>query len=432
MRGPRAAGRPATSTGVSPPVLSKMNVGRRPLSQYQSLVDRDLMAEVRELAADVRGLRVCNISASGEAGGVAELLASTVPLFNHLGVESAWRVLGGRPEFFRAAGVLHDGLQGARVHLDDAARRTFERHSLLNAGGLDRPYDVVVVHDPEPLGMREGADGDDAVWIWRCHLDMSSPDPGVFDAVRPMLDGYALGVYHMPGYVPRGGGPEPVIIPPAIDPLTPKNMALPRRDAADIVAQFGVDPDRPLMVQVSRFDPWKDPVGVIDAFREARREVPGLQVALVGPRGGDVAGGRDCLDATVDHAAGDPDIHLLWDAQRIGAVEVNAFQTAADVVVQKSLREGFGLTVTEALWKARPTVASDVGGIPSQIVDGETGHLAGDPAECAARVVEVLRDPVAAGEMGRRGKQHVRHQFLTPRLIRDWLGLLRRVAQSTR
>ncbi len=407
-----------------------MNVGRRALSEYQSLVNRDLIAEIRELATDVRGLRVCHISESADAGGVAELLASTVPPLNDLGLDVTWRGLTGRPEFFQVSATIRDGLQGAPVHLDDAMMRTFERYSLLNAGGLDGPYDVVIVHDPQPLGVRGSVDAlGDPTWIWRCHLDLSTPDPHVFETMRPMLEGYSLSVFHMPGYVPQHGVNDPVIIPPAIDPLTPKNMGLPRPDAAHIVAQFGVDPQRPLMVQVSRFDPWKDPVGVIDAFRMAREEIPGLQLALVGPRADQHASGVDCYTQTVDHAAGDPDIFLLSDVQRIGHIEVNAFQTQADVVVQKSLREGFGLPVTEALWKARPTVASDVGGIPSQIVDGSTGHLVMGPEECAARVVEVLRDPAAAAEMGLRGKQHVRHQFLTPRLIRDWLGLLRRVAR---
>ena len=409
-------------------MLHPMSVGRRSVLHYQSLVDRELIAELREIAADIRGMRICHVSGHGDGGGVSELLASTVPLFTDLGLHATWRVLGGRPSFFRAAAALHDGLQGAEVSFDGDLRRTFERYSLLNAGGMDGPYDVVVVHDAHPLGLRGSVEElDDATWIWRCHLDMSTPAPWVFDVVRPLLDGYDLSVFHMPQYAPAEIVPEPVVIPPAIDPLAPKNMGLPRPDAADVVARFGVDPGRPLMVQVSRFDPWKDPLGVIDAFRAARTEVPGLQLALVGPRSLD-DGAAEFFGRVVDHAAGDPDIHLLADPQRVGPIEVNALQTHADVVVQKSLREGFGLTVTEALWKARPTVASNIGGIPSQIADGSTGFLVDGPAECARRVVDVIRDPAGAAEMAERGKQHVRHGFLTPRMMRDWLSLLRRVA----
>lgn len=406
-------------------MLRTVNVGRRSLSDYQSLVERDLMAEIRELAADIKGLRVCHISGSSTTGGIAELLASTVPLFNDAGLDTEWKALFGREEFFAAAGAFHAGLQGGD-DVSDAEMQVFERYSLLNAGGMSGAYDVVVVHDPHPLGLRGTvASLDDAVWIWRCHLDLSDPNPATLERVRPMMAGYDLSVFHVAGYVPAGWGTETVIIPPAIDPLTPKNMGLAADDAAYIVSQFGVDPGRPLITQVSALGPWKDPIGVIDAFRIARQDVPGLQLALLGAA---IPGERDYLMRTIDHAAADPDIHLLYEPNRVGPLEVNAFQTQADVVVQKSVREGFGLTVTEGLWKGRPVVAGDVGGISIQIADGSTGYLVHSPEQCAERVVQVIRDPAAAHEMARRGKQHVRHQFLTPRLVRDWLGLMRRLS----
>lgn len=406
-----------------------MQVGRRRLADYRSLVARDLLAEVRELAASVRGLRVCHVSAHGTRGGIAELLVGMVPLLNDVGVHASWRVLGGADEYFRVGRALHDGLQGASAAITDDDMRVYERYSLLNAGGMTGDFDVVIAHDPHPLGMRHGLDhAGDAKWIWRCHLDLSSPDPAALERVRPLLEPFDLGVFHMPSYLQPDLVREPVVIAPAIDPLVPKNMVLAADDAAHVVSRFGVDPTRPLMTQVSRFEPWKDPIGVIDAFRVAREDVPGLQLALVGPRRAAEARGDDHLQRTRDHAAGDPDIHLLSDEHDVGPVEVNAFQTQADVVVQKSLREGFGLTVTEALWKARPTVASDVGGIPRQITDAVTGYLVDSPEKCAARVVDAIRDPEWAREMARHGKQRVRDEFLTPRLLRDWLGLLRRVA----
>jgi trehalose synthase len=263
--------------------------------------------------------------------------------------------------------------------------------------------------------------------VWRCHIDLSTPNPGVIDFLRPMLAGYDLTVFHMAQYVPDGDIPDPVIMPPAIDPLAPKNMALSQEDAAYIVNQFGLDVDRPLILQVSRFDPWKDPLGVIDAYRTVKERFPDVQLALVGSMASDDPEGWEYYNRTVDYAGGDPDIYILSNLNNVGGVEVNAFQTQASVVLQKSIREGFGLTVTEALWKGRPTIAGNVGGIPLQVVDGETGWLVNSPEECADRIIRVLADPEDARAMARRGKQHVRHDFLTPRLLRDWLGILKRV-----
>jgi trehalose synthase len=213
------------------------------------------------------------------------------------------------------------------------------------------------------------------------------------------------------------------IIPPAIDPLSPKNMALSPEDAAFVCKQFGIDVERPLICQVSRFDPWKDPIGVIDAFRLVRQEMPEVQLALVGSMATDDPEGWEYFHETFSYADGDPDIKILNNLNNVGAIEVNAFQSQADVVMQKSLREGFGLTVTEALWKGRATVAGNVGGIPLQIIDGETGYLASSPEEAADRALRVLSDPALAKRLGRAGKERARELFLTPRLLRDWLRL---------
>jgi trehalose synthase len=260
---------------------------------------------------------------------------------------------------------------------------------------------------------------------------MSTPNTEVLDFLMPFIEQYDLSVFHMAQYVPTAGrAPSPTIIPPAIDPLTPKNMSLSAEDAAYIVDQFGLDVERPLMLQVSRFDPWKDPLGVIDAYRMVKEEVPGLQLALVGSMATDDPEGWDYFQRTSAYAGDDPDIFILSNLNNVGSVEVNAFQTHADVCVQKSIREGFGLTVTEALWKARPTVAGNVGGIPLQVVDGETGYLVNSAEECAARCLEVFRDGESARAMARRGKQHVRHDFLSPRLLRDWLNVFTKLAAA--
>jgi trehalose synthase len=210
-------------------------------------------------------------------------------------------------------------------------------------------------------------------------------------------------------------------VPPAIDPLAPKNMALSHQDAVFVCEQFGIDTTRPLICQVSRFDPWKDPLGVIDAFRLVSDERPDVQLALVGSMASDDPEGWDFYNSTLAHAAGDPDIHILNNFNNVGAIAVNAFQSHADVLIQKSTREGFGLTVSEALWKARPFIGGDVGGIPLQVTDGETGYLVSSAEDCARHSLEILKDPGLGKELGRRGKEHVRQHFLMPRLLRDWL-----------
>jgi len=411
-------------------VLRSVNVGRKSLADYASIVSRDLMREIRALAAPLEGLRVLHVNATSFGGGVAEILVSLVPLMNDVGLQADWKVMYGRDEFFHVTKKLHNALQGAPGTLDAHEKAVFERYNLINAGGLADPYDVVIVHDPQPVGLREAAPIEDAKWVWRCHIDLSTPNQDALDFLMPYITGYDCSVFHMAQYIPPKGAPSPVVVPPAIDPLTPKNMALLPEDAAYIVDQFGLDVERPLMVQVSRFDPWKDPLGVIDAYRIVRERFDSLQLALVGSMATDDPEGFEYFERTMAYAGDDPDIFILSNLNNVGSVEVNAFQTHADVVVQKSIREGFGLTVTEALWKGRPTVAGRVGGIPLQIVDGETGWLVESPEEAAAACIQALDQPDEARERGRRGRRHVRHAFLTPRLLRDWLGIFNRLRET--
>jgi len=409
-------------------VLRMVNVGHKSLADYHSIISRELMAEIRELAAAVQGVRVCHVNATSFGGGVAEIMYSLVPLMNDVGLKADWKVMFGREEFFNVTKAMHNGLQGDDRGITEDEKRIFERYNVLNAGGLDGEYDVMIMHDPQPAAIRQNSPrNESAKWVWRCHIDLSTPNPDVLEFLRPMICAHDMTVFHMAQYVPAGDIPEPVIMPPAIDPLAPKNMALSAEDSAYIVNQFGLDAERPLILQVSRFDPWKDPLGVIDAYRTVKQRYPGVQLALVGSMATDDPEGWDFYNRTVDYADGDPDIYILSNLNNVGGVEVNAFQTHASVVLQKSIREGFGLTVTEGLWKARPTIGGNVGGIPLQIVDGETGWLVNSPQECADRILRVLDDPEEARTMARRGKQHVRHDFLTPRYLRDWLGVINRL-----
>jgi trehalose synthase len=234
----------------------------------------------------------------------------------------------------------------------------------------------------------------------------------------------------MAAYVPGGMRGNVNVVPPAIDPLMPKNMALSPEDASYVCEQFGIDVDRPLICQVSRFDPWKDPLGVIDAYRVVKQQIPDVQLALVGSMASDDPEGWDFFNATIAHADGDPDVHILNNFNNVGAIEVNAFQSHADVVVQKSIREGFGLTVSEAIWKARPFIGGNVGGIPLQVEDEVTGFLVETVEQCAQRSLEVLSDPALGKALGRRGKEHVRSHFLTPRYLRDYLRIFSELGEG--
>jgi trehalose synthase len=411
-------------------MLHPVNVGTKPLADYATILGRGLMSEIQRLAGPLEGKRVLHLSATAFGGGVAEINYTLVPLMRSAGLDAEWRIIYGEDEFFNVTKKIHNALQGSPVGLTSEEEEIFNRYNAVNADELDESdYDFIIIHDPQPAAMIDHFAERRARWIWRCHIDLSEPNREVLEFLLPSIARYDAAIFHRPQYVPVTDKlPDAFIWPPAIDPLAPKNMALSAEDAAYIVDQFGIDVTRPVITQVSRFDPWKDPLGVIDAFRLTREEYPGLQLALVGSMAHDDPEGWEYYNQTVDYAAADPDIFILSNLNNIGAIEVNAFQVHSAAVLQKSIREGFGLTVTEALWKGRPTVGGRAGGIPSQIQDGETGWLVDSVEECAAACKEILADPAAAAARGRRGKEYVRVHFLMPRLLRDWLALFNRLS----
>ena len=407
-------------------MLQEVALGPKTLTDYTHVVGKDLTEQIRQLAEPLKGKRVLHVSATAFGGGVSEILYTLVPLMRDVGVDAHWHVIFGKEEFFNATKLLHNSLQGAEETLSDEQWQVFDEINGMNAEGLQGEWDVVIVHDPQPIGLRRGAREKGGRWIWRCHIDLSTPNPAPIERLLPMIEEYDASVWHMDQYVPNDMGRhrEAVrIVPPAIDPLSPKNMAFSPEDAAFVCRQFGIDVDRPLITQVSRFDPWKDPIGVIDAYRQVTEQVPEAQLAMVGSMATDDPEGMEYFQKTFEYAGGDEDIKILSNLNNVGAIEVNAFQSQSDICLQKSIREGFGLTVTEALWKGRPTVAGNVGGIPLQIEDGVSGFLVNSPQECAERCLEILRDPELGKKLGREGKEHARRQFLTPRLLRDWLQL---------
>jgi trehalose synthase len=409
-------------------VLTPVSVGNKSLADYTHLAGRPLIEEIRELAKDLEGLRVLHLSATAFGGGVSEILYTLIPLMNDVGIDAQWQVMLGREEFYNATKRLHNALQGNPDSLTDEEWEIYERYNELNAKEIEGGWDVIIVHDPQPAAIRGHVPEKANTWVWRCHIDLSTPNPYAIEHLVPYIRDYDASVWHLHQYVPSnldGARVGVHIIPPAIDPLSPKNMALSPEDAAFVCDQFGIDVDRPLICQVSRFDPWKDPIGVIDAYRAVTEEMPEVQLALVGSMATDDPEGWEFFNSTMAYADGDPDIHILNNLNNVGAIEVNAFQSQADVVIQKSTREGFGLTVSEALWKGRPFIGGDVGGIPLQVQDGETGYLVSSPEECADRALRILREPDLGKRLGRAGKEHVRTHFLTPRLLRDWLRLFR-------
>jgi trehalose synthase len=408
-------------------MLQPVSVAHKHLSDYASIVGRPLVDEILERAERLRGKRILHVSATAFGGGVSEILYTLIPLMIDVGLDVEWHVIYGREEFFNATKVMHNALQGSAQDLTDEQWATWRHYNEINAQEMASGWDVCIVHDPQPAALASLVPEKARKWVWRCHIDLSTPNPATLGRLLPYLEPYPTAVFHMPAYVPQGVDGRATIVPPAIDPLAPKNMAFSPDDATYICEQFGIDIDRPLLCQVSRFDPWKDPLGVIDAYRIVKQQVPEVQLALVGSMATDDPEGWDFFNATVAHADGDPDIHILNNLNNVGAIEVNAFQSHCDVVVQKSTREGFGLTVTEAIWKARPFIGGDVGGIPLQVSDGETGFLVSSVEQCAQRALEILGDPGLGRRLGRAGKEHARRHFLTPRLLRDWLEIFERL-----
>jgi trehalose synthase len=404
-------------------VLQPVTLGSKTLADYTHIFGRDQIAEIRELAEPLKGARVAHISATAFGGGVAEILYTLVPLMKDVGLDVEWQIIYGREEFFHATKLMHNALQGAPDDLTPDQWDTWLRYNEINARELPDGWDVCLIHDPQPAALYSLVPEKSRGWVWRCHIDLSTPNPATIEQLLPYIRDYPQSLFHMAQYVPDGMRGKVNVVPPAIDPLAPKNMALSPEDAAYVCHQFGIDVDRPLICQVSRFDPWKDPLGVIDAYRLVKEDLPAVQLALVGSMASDDPEGWDFYNATVAHADGDPDIFILNNFNNVGSIEVNAFQSQADVVVQKSTREGFGLTVTEALWKARPFVGGNVGGIPLQVENGISGYLVDNPERCAARCLDILQDPSLGKALGRRGKEHVRRHFLTPRYLRDYLQI---------
>ncbi|HEY3247754.1 MAG TPA: glycosyltransferase [bacterium] len=406
-------------------MLHLVSVKRKSFLDYVDLMSPDLAEEVHALALRLRGARLLHLNSTWYGGGVAELLLSLVALEKDLGLDVEWRNIGGDEGFFTITKGLHNGLQGKPYDLTADAQAIYLAANRSAAAQIGDGYDAVLVHDPQPAAVAHFARSGATRWIWRCHIDTSVPDPGVWGFLKLYIDEYDAAVFTMPQFVPPGLSVRRVVfIPPAIDPLAAKNRPLPDDLVAETVSEFGVDGGRPLLLQVSRFDPWKDLNGTIGAYHLVKQTIPGLQLALVGSMAGDDPEAWEIYRRIVEDDHADDDLFVFTNLVGVGSLEVNCFQRAADVVIQKSIREGFGLAVTEALWKQTPVVAGATGGIPLQMHDRVGGFLVTTTEQCADRILYLLQHPAEAATIAAAGMEHVRAQFLMPRLLRDELRLL--------
>jgi trehalose synthase len=401
------------------------------LIDYRPIVGDEVITQIRTIAERSQGARVAHINATAFGGGVAEILYTLVPLMRDVGLEAEWQVIEGTDEFFNVTKACHNGLQGMDIPFTDEMKAVWQRYNELNARRFEGEYDFVIAHDPQPAGLLRyhGQTGSNH-WIWRCHIDTSHPNPAYWDFYAPFIAEYEAAVFTMEQYVGPGVNPHHLaIIPPTIDPLSAKNAPMTEEEAQRIVASFGIDVGRPLITQVSRFDPWKDPLGVIDAYRIVKQKVPEVQLALVGSMASDDPEGWHYLDKTIRHAGEDDDIHILHNLHGVGALEVGAFQAASDVIIQKSTREGFGLVVTEGLWKGKPVIGGNVGGIPLQVIDGQTGFLVDSAEACGEKALYLLQHVEETARMGTAAREHVRQNFLTTRHLADYLRLFAELSE---
>jgi trehalose synthase len=389
------------------------------LDEYIPLLAEDI-EEMRLMARTLAKREVLMVNATAVGGGVAEILQRVIPLLDQLGLRPRWEILEGNLQFFEVTKAFHNALHGAAFHAPEGALDLFREITELNREKLRLDSEFVVMHDPQPVGLIDGRKDKLGHWIWRCHIDLSRPNQAVWDFLEPWVNRYDATIFSSPAFARQLPVPQ-YLFYPSIDPLSDKNRHLEPEFIQSVLERFGIDANRPILLQVSRFDRLKDPVGVVRAYRMVRR-YSDCQLVLAGGGADDDPEGRGVLEETREEAGKDADIHIL-ELSPTSHREINALQRAATIVIQKSLREGFGLTVTEALWKKKPVVASAVGGIPSQVIHKQTGMLAHSIEGTAYQIRYLLGHPEIAGRLGEHGHQHVRENFLITGNIKRYLTL---------
>lgn len=398
------------------------------LDRYEQVVGHAEVQRLRRLGERLAGKRVLHVNSTRSGGGVAEILGWMVPLMQELGIVARWDVITAPPAFYQVTKAFHNGLQGFPVTLK---KSDFDLHYEVNrenAQRLDLDADIIIVHDPQPIYLAQFAAKDPAKhWVWRCHIDASQPDRRIWKYMEAAAASYQAAIFSMAAFTRPLPCPM-FLVPPSIDPLSDKNCAIPEAERLETLVRLGIDPERPLLLQVSRFDRFKDPLGVIAAYRLVKPYHPELQLALAGGTADDDPEGAEVLREVLEHAGDDKDLKVLLlppNAHRT----INALQRSAIVVLQKSVKEGFGLTVTEALWKHKPVIGGACGGITLQVHDYQTGFLVHSPAGAAYRIQYLLRYNEKRQRMGRLGHEFVREHFLLTRQMRDYLAILASLQQ---
>ena len=416
-------------------MLREITVKKRGIEDYAEFVDKDFIPLLKRSAVATLGKKILHINSTPVGGGVAEMLKSLVPLERGLGMDSRWYTMDVYdPDFFMITKKLYNSLQGNKGSLDNQEKEKYIKINEENAVQLNALMpDIVIVHDPQPLATIHSYHG--APMISRMHIDLSTPNPSAIKFIMPYLCLYDLAVFSIGEFVPGGLSREKIKIQaPAIDPLSEKNKATNPDEARSILKMMGVDIDRPIMAQVSRFDVWKDPVGVIQAYYFAKSRIPDLQLVLLGNiQSQDDPEATNVFHSVRKYAGDNPDIFLFQKPPNEDAtndIMVRTVQSAADVVLQKSIREGFGLTVTEAMWQGKPVIGGDVGGIRKQIENGVNGFLVSSPEEAAERTVELIKNPQLAREMGKKANESVRKNFLITRLLGDYVEMYQLLLRS--
>ena len=391
------------------------------LEDYRQIVGSQVIDELLMLADRVRHLRLQHINSTSVGGGVAEILTRMVPLLRDLGIDTTWDVIKGNQAFFGVTKAFHNALHGGEETITEEMFEVFRATTAMNLAELDTYGDVIVVHDPQPAGLIARKPDVGGRWLWRCHIDVSTPDPRVWGFLQDYVAQYDASIFSMPDFAQKLASLQ-YMVPPSIDPLSDKNRDLPADDVRAVVERYGLDPDRPILTQISRFDRLKDPLGVMRAYRMVRRRHD-CQLLLAGGGASDDPEGAEVLREVREAAGNDPDIHVL-ELPPFSDLDINALVRGSTIVMQKSIKEGFGLTVTEALWKKKPVIGGAVGGIRLQLLNGVTGFLVHSPEGAANRAVTLLGDATIRDAVGAAGHEHVKENFLTTRHIRDYLLLM--------
>jgi trehalose synthase len=406
-----------------PPPVPAPHIG-----DYEDIVGAAELEELRFLASEVKGKTIKMVNSTAVGGGVAEMLNRLVPLLGELDVPTRWDVITGGNDFFEVTKAFHNALQGSEYQLTKDAQDIFLAYNEQNRQRMQFTEDVVVIHDPQPAPLIRSRGDSQSKWVWRCHIDLSNPNAQVWGLLQPFIAQYDAAIFSSQAFTRQLSIPQ-YLFYPCIDPLSEKNKPLDDSEVQAVCDEFGVDRSRPIVTQVSRFDRLKDPVGVIQAFKLAKQYVD-CQLVMAGGGATDDPEGAAVLKEVQEAVGKDPDIIIL-DLPPWCAHEINALQMASTVIVQKSIREGFGLTVTEALWKGKPTIASAVGGIPNQVIHKITGMLVHSVEGCAFQIRYLLTHPEFAAQLGRNGHEHVKENFLMTTDVRRWLLLLRLLTKGS-